>query len=147
VASQRPELVAGVLLLSPWSTLAEETGAFVGGLGSVLLWPVSWAMGLDPWDSLAAVASLPADVPVAILSPQDDTMIPHSQHRAVFEASNAHRRVLIPVPDAGHRSWGAMATALKTPGMEDPSGSTAWQWAKDVCERLPRCGALTSAFV
>merc|ERR1719221_1350587 len=73
VAAANPDRVAGVLLLAPWSTLKEETDAFIasfaGRFARTILVPWKWAMNLDPWDSVHAVSSLPAEVPIAVVSP------------------------------------------------------------------------------
>merc|ERR1712137_989873 len=93
VAAANPDRIAGVLLISPWSTLEEESQALIekvaGRFANVILAPWNWAMNLDPWDSVATVAGLPVDIPLAVVSPTQDEIIPSSEHRQVHDASVA----------------------------------------------------------
>jgi len=99
LAAARPDKIAGLIVFSPWSTLRTESLNIAGGLGH-LIWPWIWLSEI--WDSVAAVSSLPADIPVAVISAGHDLVIPNWEHRRVFEASQASHKWWIPTPGAGH---------------------------------------------
>lgn len=99
LAAARPESIAGVILFSPWSTLREETLNVAGPL-SHLLYPWLWLSQV--WNSVGAIASLPKDIPVAIVSAGHDMVIHNWEHRKVFDASKATRKWWLPVPGANH---------------------------------------------
>lgn len=99
LAAARPENIAGVVLFSPWSTMRTETLNIAAPL-SYLLWPWIWMS--YPWDSVAAVASLPADIPVAVISAGADKVIKPFEHRRVYDASTARNKWWLPVANANH---------------------------------------------
>lgn len=100
LAAARPESIAGLILFSPWSTLREESLNIAAPL-SYLLYPWIWLS--EVWDSMAAIASLPAEIPVAIVSAGSDHVIPDWEHRKVFDASKALQKWWLPVPGAQHQ--------------------------------------------
>eukprot|EP00931_Biecheleriopsis_adriatica_P044606 TRINITY_DN25535_c0_g1_i2.p1 TRINITY_DN25535_c0_g1~~TRINITY_DN25535_c0_g1_i2.p1 ORF type:complete len:393 (+),score=64.16 TRINITY_DN25535_c0_g1_i2:26-1180(+) len=147
LALAEKDRIAGLLLLNPFSSLSEETNVFIdsqfGMRGKILLWPWLWAMNLDPLDSLTAVSTLSPEVPVAVVSSQQDEVIPHEQHLKVFEASHATCRQFLPVAGAGHASFTRMRVALEGPphrkssSMDDPVSScpTMADWSRTVLDR------------
>lgn len=101
LAAARPENIAGVALFSPWSTLRQESLNIAAPL-SYLLYPYIWLS--EVWDSMAAIASLPADIPVAILSAGADQVIPSWEHRKVFDASRALQKWWLQTPGVPHQA-------------------------------------------
>lgn len=99
LAAARPDKIAGLLVFSPWSSLRTESLNFAGGIAH-LVWPWIWMSEI--WDSVAAVSSLPAEIPVAVISAGQDSVIPNWEHRKVFDASMSSRKWWIPTPLAGH---------------------------------------------
>jgi len=99
LAAARPERIAGLIVFSPWSSLKEESINIAVPL-SYLLYPWIWLSWT--WDSVAAMASLPAEIPVAVVSAGNDKVIPNWEHRKVFASSNAKRKWLLETPSAGH---------------------------------------------
>jgi len=140
LAAANPDRIAGLMLLAPFTSVAEETRAAIvsmaGTLALVALFPWLWIFYLDPWDSVAAMRSLPADIPVAVVSPSDDALIPPAQHRAVFDASRAKCRAFLEVPGADHNSIWRMLDAFQRPkeAAHVASCSTR-EWAEAVYNR------------
>jgi pimeloyl-ACP methyl ester carboxylesterase len=99
LAAARPDKIAGLIVFSPWSTLRTESLNFAGGIAH-LVWPWIWMSEI--WDSVTAVSSLPAEIPVAVISAGQDSVIPNWEHRKVFDASMASHKWWIPTPLAGH---------------------------------------------
>ncbi|WP_353556987.1 alpha/beta fold hydrolase [Paraburkholderia terrae] len=90
--------VAGVVLITPWDTLASVAGE------KYWLFPVRWMLH-DPFDSVAAIEHYTG--PVVVIAAQQDSLIPivHAQ-RLASAHSGAQLMVL---PDAKHDDWfGAM---------------------------------------
>jgi len=114
LAAHRPENVMGLLVSSPWSSLRTQT-LFIKLPVSLLLWPWLWLS--DRFDSDAAVASLPADIPFAVLSSTADHLIPPWEHRKLFDASASSRKWFLAV-DAAHAENAKMARA-KAPELVD----------------------------
>lgn len=100
LAAARPEKIAGLLLFSPWSTLREEILDIAAPV-SHLLQPYVWMA--DLWDSVAEMASLPKEIPVAVLSPDNDQVIKRWQHRKLFDACRAFKKWFLPTPMAEHQ--------------------------------------------
>lgn len=100
LAAARPDRIAGLVLFSPWSTLRQESLNIAAGLGH-LLYPWIWLS--EVWDSVAAIASLPPDIPVAIMSAEGDHVIPSWEHRMVFDASKAIKKWWLSTPGAQHQ--------------------------------------------
>jgi len=117
VAQANPHRVAGLFLVSPWSTLWDETNVmihkFAGSVGTRMLAPWAWALNLDPWDSLSAVSRLPTAVPLAVISPLSDQIIPSSQHRQVHDSAAATTKAFVPVGNAGHENFPRMVSAIQ----------------------------------
>jgi len=99
LAAARPEHIAGVVVFSPWSSLRTETLNIWGSI-SHLLYPWLWLT--SPWDSLAAISSLPADIPVAVVSAGGDMVIHSWQHREVYDAAAASHKWWLQTPGANH---------------------------------------------
>lgn len=104
LASKRPESIAGLMVISPWSTLHEEALDILAPL-TWLIWP--WIWTLDGWDSVSAMASLPEDIPVAVMSASSDDVIRPWQHKKVYDAAcpgagPCSRKWFMPTPHAGH---------------------------------------------
>lgn len=99
LAAARPENIAGVIVFSPWSTMHTEVLNIAAPL-SYLLYPYIWMSYV--WDSLAAISSLPEDIPVAVVSASADKVIHSWEHELVFNASKASRKWWLPVPGAQH---------------------------------------------
>lgn len=99
LAARRPEAIAGIILASPWSSLWAMC---------LTIWaPVSYAFVLwlwlaDRWDSIANAAALPLDIPVAILSPLEDEVVPHDMHKEVYDALKTSRKWFMTTESAGH---------------------------------------------
>jgi pimeloyl-ACP methyl ester carboxylesterase len=99
LAAARPDKIAGLILFSPWSSLRTES-LHIWGPITALVYPWIWLS--EPWDSLAAVSSLPPDMPVAVMSAGSDFVIANWQHRKVHDASVASRKWWLPTPGAQH---------------------------------------------
>lgn len=99
LAAAMPEHIAGLVVFSPWSSLREETLNIWGPI-SHLLYPWIWLT--EVWDSVAAVSSLPADIPVAVVSAGSDMVIKPWEHRKVYEASHALQKWWLQTPGANH---------------------------------------------
>lgn len=134
LAAERPESVAGLVVSSPWSTLWAETLAFDVPF-TWLLWP--WLWESNRFDSVAAVASLPQDLPVAVLSSTGDRVISPAEQRDVFVASTAAQKWWLPV-DAGHADNWKMARAEAShlrdwvlASVRVPSTPEVWSWHHD----------------
>lgn len=144
VAAANPHRVAGVLLLAPWSTLKEETDAFIenfgGSFARIALSPWKWAMNLDPWDSVRAVSFLPAEMPIAVVSPLQDEVIPSTQHRAVYAASPANDKVFVPVPGACHACLQDMIAKMHDPATAH-EGCTMLEWVQRTLSRAKSANA------
>lgn len=99
LAAARPEHIAGVVVFSPWSSLRTETLNIWGSI-SHLLYPWIWLT--SPWDSLAAISSLPGDIPVAVVSAGGDMVIHSWQHREVYDAAAASHKWWLQTLGANH---------------------------------------------
>lgn len=124
LAAARPEHVAGVVVFCPWMTLQFEVLRILAPI-TWMLWPWIWLV--EPWDSRAAIASLPADVPVAVVSAEKDQVISPDQHRAIFEASNSTQKWWLPAQGASHQMLGSLVH-------QGRAGLT--QWTKAVWNRV-----------
>merc|ERR1712232_1182317 len=101
LALARSESIAGLVLMCPWTSLREETLTFLAPTTYALL---PWIWLADSWESKYTISSLPLDIPVAVMSALEDEVIAPSQHRAVFEASQAQQKWWLPVVGAYHNS-------------------------------------------
>jgi uncharacterized protein len=86
--------VAGVVLFTPWDTLASVAAE------KYPVFPVRWLLH-DRFDSVAAVARFGG--PLVIVGAQQDTLIPVA-HARRFADEHAHARYLL-LPTADHDSW------------------------------------------
>eukprot|EP00971_Amphidinium_carterae_P198422 3938023-Amphidinium_carterae.1 len=107
VAALLPDQVSGLLLFAPWASLWWET-LYYKPPWTFLLLPWLWTE--CHWDSAAAAASLPKNLPVAVLSPQSDEVIPSWQHRAVFESIQGSSKWWLPLDGVGHHGIHTMAS-------------------------------------
>jgi alpha-beta hydrolase superfamily lysophospholipase len=124
LAARRPEAVAGVLLASPWSSLLN--------MELTIMSPYSYAFALwlwtsDVWDSLGHASSLPPEIPVAILSPQSDTVIHPEMHRDVYDELQTPTKWLLETPLAGHEDLAIQAARHEV---------EITKWLKASCARL-----------
>lgn len=129
LAAARPEAVAGLLVIAPWSSLRTETLNVLAPV-SYALWP--WIWESDRWDSVAAAASLPPELPLAVLSSGADTLIRPWQHRRVYDAAPSSRKWWLQTPSASHVDIG-----LQT--HKQAAGVAAW--LASATQRLPGCAA------
>ena len=91
--------VAGVVLVTPWDTLADVAAE------KYPFFPVRWLLH-DPFDSVAALSRY--DGPVVIVGAQQDTLIPVA-HARRFASEHDHARLLL-LPTADDDDWfGAMS--------------------------------------
>jgi len=124
LAAARPEHVAGVVVFCPWKSLKFETLRIFAPV-TWMLWPWIWLV--EPWDSRAAIASLPAEIPVAVVSAEKDQVISPDQHRTIFEASNAKQKWWLPARGASHQMLGSLVNQGRK-GLA--------QWTKAVWNRV-----------
>lgn len=130
LASAHPDKVAGLLLAAPWASFRTEVMMFVGsavGPWGSLLWPWLWVA--DSWDTAVAVAALPADMPIVVISPRLDGIISPEQHQHVFESSHATNKWWLPCPGASHTE--AVYSVLQPQSNLESLES----WAKSSCKR------------
>jgi alpha-beta hydrolase superfamily lysophospholipase len=86
--------VAGVVLITPWDTLASVAAE------TLWIFPVRWMLH-DPFDSISALAHYAS--PVVVIGAQEDTLIPVAHARALASAHpGAHLMLLT---DANHDDW------------------------------------------
>jgi pimeloyl-ACP methyl ester carboxylesterase len=143
LAAKRPEAVAGIVLFSPWSTLHHEAMDIARPL-TYLAW--FWLYTLDVWDSVAAMSSLPADMPVAVVSANSDEVIGPWQHRKVYEAACAGGQTCkdkwwLSTPGVGHTDFDSETNKWKKELLE--WAAAAWRrvevfGAKDASSRSNR---------
>jgi len=124
LAAAQPHLVAGLLVVAPWQSLRRETLTIALPFSYALL-PFLWMV--DAWDSEKAIASLPRDIPVSVVSPGDDHLISPAQHRAIFDASAAERKWWLRVPGAAHNMLKYMVS-YASDGID--------QWAAEAIARV-----------
>ncbi|WP_086380985.1 alpha/beta hydrolase [Caballeronia sordidicola] len=90
--------VAGVVLITPWDSLADVAGE------KYPIFPVKWMLH-DRFDSVAAVSRY--DGQLVIVGAQQDTLIPVA-HAQRFAGEHDHARLML-LPTADHDTWmGAM---------------------------------------
>merc|ERR1711904_239996 len=78
LAAKRSENVLGIILASPFTSMWDMDLRFVRPWSYLLLF---WLWASDRWDNIGAAASLPSDVPVALLSAGADQIVPEQMHR------------------------------------------------------------------
>jgi hypothetical protein len=116
LAARHPERVAAVVLLSPWTHLADVAAVHFPG-------PLVRPVLAGRFDSLAAAPRV--RVPALVIHGEDDRIIPAAQGRRLAEALAGPVR-WVPVPDTGHNDllarrqvWDELAAFLDqfvTPG-------------------------------
>ncbi|QGZ63364.1 alpha/beta hydrolase [Paraburkholderia acidisoli] len=86
--------LAGVVLITPWDTLASVAGE------KYPMFPVRWLLH-DPFDSIAAVAAYGG--PLVVVASAQDTLIPpaHAEH---LVAGHPGSRLMM-LPNADHDTW------------------------------------------
>lgn len=87
--------VAGVLLITPWDSIASVARHHYPGL------PVGWVLR-DSYDSVANLAGYPG--PVAVVVAERDSIIPPALGRRLFASLGEPKRLWI-VPAADHNDW------------------------------------------
>jgi alpha-beta hydrolase superfamily lysophospholipase len=92
--------VAGVVLITPWDTLASVAAE------KLRIFPVRWMLH-DPFDSIAALAHYTG--PVVVIGAQQDTLIPVA-HAERLASACAHAQLML-LPDATHDDWFDAMTA------------------------------------
>jgi len=100
VSMQRRDHIAGIVIHSPYSSFSEVIQEYAPPWTYI---PTPWLWIADRWDSTDAAKSLPEEIPLLVLSSGDDKVIPPSQHRAVYEASDANLKWFNRVAGAEHK--------------------------------------------
>ena len=90
MAQERP--VAGVILQSPYTSVAERAG-------EMMRWLPARLLVTDRFDSLSRIAAI--DAPLLIVHGAQDTLIPIRHGRALFAAAGGTKSFL-ELPDRGH---------------------------------------------
>lgn len=111
VAAARPEAVAGLVTMSPWSRLSDVAAEhFPRWLVRLLLW--------EEYDSIAAAASIRC--PVLVIHGEEDRIIPAAQGRRFAEAVGV-RAVWVSLAGSGHNDllgrpevWVEMSSFLES---------------------------------
>lgn len=98
VAGRRPELVSGLLLITPWDSLAELASHHYPWL------PVRWLLN-DRYDSVDALRSYRKPVVVAVA--EHDTIVPARFGIALHDALDGLDvpTRLVVIPESGHNDW------------------------------------------
>ena len=111
---------ACLLLASPFSTMR----ALVLELTFFSAWP--WVFLADRWDSLRRLREMPADLPLAVLSPLADVLIQPHFHRRLFEAAAppAGVKVLLEKPGEGHNALSSVVKRRRRGLKSSPPGYT-----------------------
>ncbi|HTN48745.1 MAG TPA: alpha/beta fold hydrolase [Burkholderiaceae bacterium] len=99
-ARQR-ELVAGLLLITPWDRLAHVGAHHYPWL------PVRWLLR-DRYDTLAALQGF--DRPVVVAVAEQDAIVPPTLGRALHAGLNAPKRLVV-IGGADHNDWPAFVDA------------------------------------
>jgi uncharacterized protein len=86
--------LAGVVLITPWDTLADVAGE------KYPIFPVRWMLH-DRFDSIAAVSRYTG--PLVIVGAQQDTLIPVA-HARRFASEHEHAQLML-LPTAHHDDW------------------------------------------
>lgn len=96
LAGRRSENVAGLMLISPFSSMWDMA------LWSVGSYVQPWIWASDHWDSVGVIGRLPVDLPVVVLSAGSDLDVPPQQHRAIYDASVSTQKQLLVTRGAVH---------------------------------------------
>jgi len=124
LASRRSEIVGGVVLFSPFTSMWDMDLVFWAPW-SIVFFPWLWVS--DRWDNIAAAAALPEEIPVALLSSGADTIISPAMQRQVFDALRTDLKWFLQTPTATHGSIDLEAKSQQQ-GVGD--------WLKISCSRL-----------
>lgn len=100
-AARQPDLVAGLLLITPWDRLASVAAHHYPWL------PVRWLLR-DDFDSAAALQGF--DRPVAVAVAARDSIVPPRLGQALFDALAGPKRLLV-IEDSDHNDWPARVDA------------------------------------
>lgn len=95
VAHRRPELTAGLLLITPWDRLASVAAHHYAWL------PVRWALR-DRYDNVEALSEY--DRPVALAVASDDRIVPTRFGIALYETLAAPKRLFV-IERSDHNDW------------------------------------------
>lgn len=100
-------LPACLLLGSPFTSMAQV----VLEMTWFASWP--WIYLADTWDTVDRLQRTPSDLPLLVLSPLADTLVPSHFHRLVYEgaASMPELKMLLTLAGAGHNALGAVVEA------------------------------------
>jgi pimeloyl-ACP methyl ester carboxylesterase len=96
LARREPDLIDGVLLFTPWDTLAAIAQAHFSWLPLKLLLS-------DRYDSVANLQTYPGKI--AVIGAGNDEIIPLAHARTLYEALPASRKKMWVVAGAGHNDW------------------------------------------
>jgi len=113
--SQKKEL-GGIILVSPF-TSGKDMARHLG-----LGWFV-WALGSSAFNNLDKAVNVSS--PVLIIHGKEDTLIPVSMGRRVYEALPIAQKEMIQVPGAGHND------------VIQVSGPSFWRWVGEFMTRRP----------
>lgn len=122
LAARRPESVAGLIVVSPFDSIADMAALIFGS------WVLPWTWVADNWDSLSAAETLPEEMPVAVMSAQHDEEIPPAMHRRVFDALRTRHKWWLPTRMANHGDI-PMEASKQVEGLA--------QWLKATMKRTP----------
>jgi pimeloyl-ACP methyl ester carboxylesterase len=92
---QRPDLTAGLVLITPWDRLADVASHHYPWL------PVKWLLR-DQYDTAARLESF--DRPVVVVIAERDTIVP-ARRGAALHAALVGPRHVITIEGAGHNDW------------------------------------------
>ncbi len=99
VAAQPAAPVAGIVLLTPWDSLADLAQHLYPFL------PVRWLLQ-DRYDSVRNLEGV--SVPVAVVIAEEDEIIPVAHSQRLYESITAPKQRWL-LPGAGHNTWPAEA--------------------------------------
>ena len=95
VAGRNPELVSGLLLITPWDRLVKVASHHYP------LLPVRWLLN-DRYDAVEALRTYAQPVVVAVA--EHDRIVPSRFGIALHDALDAPKRLLV-IPQSGHNDW------------------------------------------
>lgn len=95
VAARRPELITGLLLVTPWDRLANVASHHYPWL------PVRWLLN-DRYDSVEALRTYARPIVVAVA--ENDTIVPARFGIALHDSLDAPKRLVF-IPASGHNDW------------------------------------------